>query len=38
MAICLRSTDELEKMHRAGLIVHEVLNSLGEMEIGRAHV
>ena len=30
MAIYLRSAEELEKMHRAGLIVHEVLNSLRE--------
>src|ERR1700732_5588782 len=28
MAIHLRSRDELEKMHRAGLIVHEVLTTL----------
>src|SRR5260370_28866586 len=28
MAIHLRSRDELEKMHRAGLIVHEVLTVL----------
>src|SRR5437868_7913311 len=28
MAIHLRSADEIEKMHRAGLIVHEVLNKL----------
>ncbi len=28
MAIYLRSRDELEKMHRAGLIVHEVLTAL----------
>src|SRR5260370_21000537 len=28
MAIHLRSSDELEKMHRAGLIVHEVLTTL----------
>ncbi len=28
MAITLRSRDELEKMHRAGLIVYEVLTSL----------
>src|SRR5260370_14498859 len=28
MAIHLRSRDELEKMHRAGLIVHEVLTAL----------
>jgi methionyl aminopeptidase len=28
MAIHLRSNDELEKMHRAGLIVHEVLHAL----------
>jgi len=28
MAIYLRSRDELEKMHRAGLIVHEVLTTL----------
>ena len=28
MAIHLRSADEIEKMHRAGLIVHEVLNAL----------
>jgi methionyl aminopeptidase len=28
MAIHLRSADELEKMHRAGLIVHEVLTAL----------
>jgi methionyl aminopeptidase len=28
MAIHLRSADEIEKMHRAGLIVHEVLNTL----------
>src|SRR5260370_5569801 len=28
MAIHLRSRDELEKMHRAGLIVHDVLTSL----------
>jgi methionyl aminopeptidase len=31
MAIHLRSADELEKMHRAGLIVHEVLSALREM-------
>ena len=28
MAIHLRSAEELEKMHRAGLIVHEVLAEL----------
>src|ERR1051325_9167749 len=28
MAIHLRSADEIGKMHRAGLIVHEVLNAL----------
>src|SRR5499425_1573797 len=28
MAIHLRSADEIEKMHRAGLIVHEVLTTL----------
>src|ERR1700741_534790 len=28
MAIHLRSADEIEKMHRAGLIVHDVLNAL----------
>jgi methionyl aminopeptidase len=28
MAIHLRSADEIEKMHRAGLIVHEVLDTL----------
>ena len=28
MAIHLRSAEELEKMHRAGLIVHEVLEAL----------
>src|SRR5215475_4211326 len=28
MAIHLRSADEIEKMHRAGLIVHEVLTAL----------
>src|SRR6202043_606791 len=28
MAIHLRSAEELEKMHRAGLVVHEVLTSL----------
>ncbi len=28
MAIYLRSAEELEKMHRAGLFVHEVLNAL----------
>jgi methionyl aminopeptidase len=28
MAIHLRSADEIEKIHRAGLIVHEVLNAL----------
>src|SRR5579883_2856680 len=28
MAIHLRSAEELEKMHRAGLIVHEVLTAL----------
>jgi methionyl aminopeptidase len=28
MAIHLRSSEELEKMHRAGLIVHEVLTAL----------
>jgi len=28
MAIHLRSRDELEKMHRAGLIVHDVLTTL----------
>ena len=28
MAIHLRSAEEIEKMHRAGLIVHEVLNTL----------
>ena len=28
MAIHLRSADELEKMHRAGLVVHEVLQAL----------
>ncbi|HEX9234295.1 MAG TPA: M24 family metallopeptidase, partial [Candidatus Acidoferrum sp.] len=28
MAIHLRSADEIEKMHRAGLIVHDVLSSL----------
>ena len=31
MAIQLRSAEELEKMHRAGLIVHEVLTSLRQM-------
>src|ERR1700682_2731144 len=30
MAIHLRSAEELEKMHRAGLFVHEVLNALRE--------
>src|SRR5258707_7405925 len=30
MAIHLRSADELEKMHRAGLIVHQVLTALRE--------
>jgi len=30
MAIHLRSSEELEKMHRAGLIVHEVLTALRE--------
>src|SRR5215470_12497926 len=30
MAIHLRSAEELEKMHRAGLIVHEVLTALRE--------
>jgi methionyl aminopeptidase len=28
MAIHLRSAEELEKMHRAGLAVHEVLTAL----------
>jgi methionyl aminopeptidase len=28
MAIHLRSAEELEKMHRAGLLVHEVLQAL----------
>src|SRR6202047_2448001 len=28
MAIHLRSADELQKMHRAGLLVHEVLSTL----------
>src|SRR5215831_820035 len=28
MAIYLRSAEELQKMHRAGLVVHEVLNVL----------
>jgi methionyl aminopeptidase len=28
MAIHLRSSEELEKMHRAGIIVHEVLTAL----------
>ena len=28
MAIHLRSAEELEKMHRAGLVVHEVLQAL----------
>jgi len=28
MAIHLRSAEELEKMHRAGLVVHEVLQTL----------
>ena len=28
MAIHLRSREELEKMHRAGLIVHEILTAL----------
>jgi len=28
MAIHLRSAEELEKMHRAGLLVHEILTSL----------
>jgi methionyl aminopeptidase len=31
MAIHLRSAEELEKMHRAGLIVHEVLTELRDM-------
>lgn len=31
MAIHLRTAEELEKMHRAGLIVHEVLSSLRGM-------
>jgi methionine aminopeptidase len=31
MAIHLRSADEIEKMHRAGLIVHEVLNTLRDI-------
>src|SRR5258708_7440717 len=31
MAIHLRSADELEKMHRAGLIVHEILTALRVM-------
>src|SRR5215475_10505447 len=31
MAIHLRTTEELEKMHRAGLIVHEVLHKLRSM-------
>lgn len=31
MAIQLRSAEELEKMHRSGLIVHEVLTSLRQM-------
>src|SRR6266446_336009 len=31
MAITLRSRDELEKMHRAGLIVYEVLTSLRDV-------
>jgi methionyl aminopeptidase len=30
MAIHLRSSEELEKMHRAGLIVHEILTALRE--------
>src|SRR5947209_12180563 len=30
MAIHLRSAEELEKMHRAGLVVHEVLTALRE--------
>src|ERR1700737_308973 len=30
MAIHLRSAEELEKMHRAGLIVHDVLTALRE--------
>ena len=31
MAIQLRSAEELEKMHRSGLIVHDVLTSLRQM-------
>ncbi len=31
MAIHLRSAEELEKMHRAGLIVHETLTALRDM-------
>jgi methionyl aminopeptidase len=31
MAIHLRSAEELEKMHRAGLVVHEILTALREM-------
>src|SRR5208282_1166825 len=31
MAIHLRSAEELEKMHRAGLIVHQVLTELRDM-------
>lgn len=31
MAIQLRSAEELEKMYRAGLIVHEILTELREM-------
>jgi len=31
MAIHLRSGEELEKMHRAGLVVHEVLTALRDM-------
>ncbi len=31
MAIHLRSGEELEKMHRAGLIVYETLTALREM-------
>ena len=30
MAIHLRSGDELEKMHRAGLVVYDVLTALRE--------
>ena len=41
MAIHLRSAEELEKMHRAGLVVHEVLQALrgivrpGQVDGGR---